>query len=176
MMFPIYLVTGFVILVLVATATTIYIKVYKRRRTNTVQSNPGQGAAIAPPDKLAIVLFIVTIVVSVLISYVAGYTDAYKAYEQDVWVLSPSDIETFYAEVREVEDDAIEVQKMSFDDATDQGALRYEIVEEQVSIYRQDKIIQLSDLSEEDLISVILMKDRSGMTSVFKIELLNAKN
>ncbi|OGX80574.1 MULTISPECIES: hypothetical protein [unclassified Exiguobacterium] len=176
MMFPIYLVTGFVILVLVATATTIYIKVYKRRRTDAVQSNSGQGAAIAPPDKLAIVLFIVTIVVSVLISYVAGYTDAYKAYEQDVWVLSPSDIETFYAEVREVEDDAIEVQKMSFDDATDQGTIRYEIVKEHVSIYRQDKIIQLSDLSEEDLISVILMKDRSGMTSVFKIELLNNQN
>ena len=43
---------------------------------------------------------------------------------------------------------------------------------EGLNIYRQETVIPLSDLSEGDLVSITLLTDRTGITNIFKIQLL----
>jgi hypothetical protein len=49
--------------------------------------------------------------------------------------------------------------------------MEYEIFDEQVSMYKQEQIISLSDLSKGDSILITLLTNRSG-TDVFKIQVL----
>ncbi|EPE61354.1 hypothetical protein L479_02268 [Exiguobacterium sp. S17] len=129
---------------------------------------------MVPPYKITVILSIVVLFISILISYFAGYTNAYKAYEEDIWILDPSDIQTFSAEIQGIEENRITIKGNSFNDETNQTLMEYEVLDEQVSIYKQDQIISLSDLSKGDLILITLLTNRSG-TDVFKIQLLEDK-
>ncbi|MFP3588971.1 hypothetical protein SCB29_36050, partial [Paraburkholderia sp. SIMBA_055] len=64
--------------------------------------------------------------------------------------------------------EGIELNKEEF-----QGTLNYDFFEEQITIYQNDDVIGLPELSNGDLVSITLLTDRSGSTDIFKIELLN---
>ncbi|MCT4782705.1 hypothetical protein NQG63_05570 [Exiguobacterium himgiriensis] len=107
--------------------------------------------------------------ISIVISYFAGYANAYKAYETDAWVLAPSDVQTFYAEIESIDGNRLTVTPQSFNGETNQKMMTYDIYDEQVSIYKQDTVLSLSDLSAGDLILITFLTNRSG-TDVFKIQ------
>jgi len=169
--FPIYFLVLFAILFILVATVIVYFQVYKRHINKALGAPGGKRTSMVPPDKVAIVMTIIVLIIGILISYYAGYVNAYKDYEEDAWVMSHSDIQTFYAEVKEVGDNSILVEGISLNDVNYRGEFQYAVWEE-VSIYRQDAVIQLSDLSEGDLVSITLLTDRTGITNIFKIQLL----
>lgn len=80
---------------------------------------------------------IIVLLISILISYYAGYANAYKHYDEDVWVMSASDIQTFYAEVRKVDEHSILVEGISLNDEDYRGQFQYDLWEG-LNIYRQE--------------------------------------
>lgn len=172
--FPIYFLALFAILFIVVAAVTVYFQVYKRHINKSLEATEGRHTSMVPPYKVAIVMTIILLLIGILISYFAGYINAYKDYEDNAWVLSATDIQTFYAEVKEVGENSILVDGNSINDENYRGEFQYDIWEG-VSIYRQDAAIRLSDLSEGDLISITLLTDRTGITDIFKIQLLADK-
>ncbi|MED3575457.1 hypothetical protein [Cytobacillus praedii] len=175
MVFPIYFLALFAILIILVATVIIYFQVYKRHINKALGATKGKRTSMVPPYTVAaIVMTIIVLLIGILISYFAGYVKAYKDYEEDAWVMSHSDIQTFYAEVKEVGENSILVEGISLNDENYRGEFQYDIWEE-VSIYRQDAVIRLSDLSEGDLISITLLTDRTGITNIFKIQLLADK-
>lgn len=169
--FPIYFLALFAILIILVAIVTVYFQVYKRHINKALGATEGKRTSMVPPYTVAIVMTIIVLLIGLLISYFAGYVNAYKGYEEDAWVMSHSDIQTFYAEVKEVGKNSILVEGISLNDENYRGEFQYDVWGE-VSIYRQDAVIQLSDLSEGDLISITLVTDRTGITNIFKIQLL----
>lgn len=171
MIFPIFFFLLFAILIILIANVVVYFKVYKRHINKALGATEGKRTLMVPPNKVAIVMTIVVLLIGILISYYTGYFNAYKDYEEDLWVLSTSDIQTFYAEVKEVGENSILVEGISINDKNYQGEFQYDIWKE-VSIYQQEAAIQLSDLSEGDLVSITLLTDRTDITNIFKIQLL----
>lgn len=124
--------------------------------------------------KEKVVMTIIVLLIGILIGYFGGYVNAYKDYEEDAWVMSHSDIQTFYAEVKDVGENSLLVEGISLNDESYRDEFQYDVWGE-VSIYRQDAVIQLSDLSKGDLISITLVTDRTDITTIFKIQLLDDK-
>ena len=172
--FPIYFLALFAIIMILVATGIIYFQVYKRHINKALVATEGKRTSMIPPNKIAIVMTIIVLLIGILISYFAGYVRAYKDYEEDAWVMSHSDIQTFYAEVKEVGENSILVEGISLNDEKYRGEFQYDVWGE-VTIYRQDAVIQLSDLSEGDLISITLVTDRAGITDIFKIQLLADK-
>ncbi|WP_456278897.1 hypothetical protein [Bacillus sp. AK128] len=175
MVFPIYFLALFAILMILVATVFIYFQVYKRHINKALGANEGKRTSMVPPYTIAaIVMTIIVFLICILISYFVGYVNAYKDHEEDAWVMSHSDIQTFYAEVNEVGENTLLVEGISLNDENYRGEFQYDVWGE-VSIYRQDTVIPLSDLSEGDLVSITLVTDRTGITDIFKIQLLADK-
>ncbi|MFD1781737.1 hypothetical protein ACFSFW_24120 [Fredinandcohnia salidurans] len=174
MVFPIYFLALFAILIILVATVIVYFQVYKRHINRALGATDGKRTSMVPPYRVAIVMTIIVLLIGILISYFAGYANAYKDYEEDAWVMSHSDIQTFYAEVKEIGENSLLVEGISLNDENYRGEFQYDVWGE-VSIYRQDTLIQLSDLSEGNLISITLVTDRTGITNIFKIQLLSDK-
>lgn len=171
MSIPIYIIATCIVLFMFIVTVTLYFQAYKRHINQALIENSRPRSPMVPPYKFTVILSILVLFISILISYFAGYTNAYKAYEEDTWILAPSDIQTFYAQIQGIEENRITVKGNSFNDETNQTLMEYEIFDEQVSIYKQEQILSLSDLSKGDSILITLLTNRSG-TDVFKIQLL----
>ncbi|HMM06907.1 MAG TPA: hypothetical protein PKD52_09595 [Clostridiales bacterium] len=85
---------------------------------------------------------------------------------------SAFDIQTFYAEVKDVGDNTILVEGISLNDESYRGEFRYDVWEATKLEWRNSPI-SLSDLDEGDLVSITLITDRGGITDIFKIQLLD---
>ncbi|MGD6876458.1 hypothetical protein [Bacillus infantis] len=174
MVFPIYFFALIAIVMILIATVIVYFQVYKRHINKALGATEGKRTSMVPPYRVAIVMTIIVLLIGIFLSYLAGYVNAYKDYEEDAWVMPHSAIQTFYAEVKEVGDKALLVDGISLNDEKYRGEFQYDIWEE-VSIYQQDKLIELSNLSEGDLVSVTLLTDRTGITNIFKIQLLDDK-
>lgn len=169
---PIYFLALFAILIILVTTVVVYFQVYKRHINKALKATEGKCTPMVPPYKAAIVMTFIVLLIGILISYYAGYATAYKHYDGDAWVMSASDIQTFYAEVKKVEEHSILVEGISLNDEDYRGEFQYDVWNGEVSIYRQETVIRLSDLSEGNLVSITLVTDRTGITNIFKIQLL----
>ncbi|WP_077618253.1 hypothetical protein [Bacillus sinesaloumensis] len=174
MVFPIYFLALIFILVILVATVIVYFQVYKRHINRALEATDGKRNSMVPPYRVAIVMTIIVLLIGILISYFVGYANAYKNYEEDAWEMSHSDIQTFYAEVKEVGDHSLVVEGISLNDENYRGEFQYDVWGE-VSIYQQDTLIQLSDLSEGNVVSITLVTDRTGITNIFKIQLLADK-
>jgi len=85
---------------------------------------------------------------------------------------STFDIQSFYAEVKEVGDNTILVKGISLNDESYRGEFRYNVWEATRLEWRNTPI-SLSDLDEGDLVSITLVTDLGGITYIFKIQLLD---
>ena len=175
--FPIYFLALFAILIILVATIVVYFQVYKRHINEALEATEGKRTSMVPPYKAAIVMTmtIIVLLIGILFSYYAGYATAYKHYDEDVWVMSASDIQTFYAEVKKIDRRSILVEGLSLNDEDYRGEFQYDLWEG-LNIYRQETVIQLSDLSEGDLVSITLLTDRTGITNIFKIQLLANMN
>ncbi|MCK9268802.1 MAG: hypothetical protein M0P14_08825 [Alkaliphilus sp.] len=169
---PTFFLALFAALILLAATVTVYFQVYKRRINKALKVTEGKRTSMVPPYKAAIVMTIIVLLIGILISYFAGYYYAYKQYEEDVWVMSSSDIQVFYAEVKKVDERSLLVEGISLNDENYRGEFQYDDLWEGLSVYSKDTAIKLSDLSEGDLVSITLLTDRTGHTNIFKIQLL----
>jgi hypothetical protein len=173
---PTFFIALFAVLILFAATVAVYLQVYKRHINKALEATEGKRTIMVPPYKAAIVLTIIVLLIGILVSYFAGYYYAYKQYEEDIWVMSDSDIQAFYAEVKKVDEHSLSVKGISLNDENYQGEFQFNDLWEGLSIYRKDTLIKLSDLSEGDLVSIILLTDRMGHTNIFKIQLLTDVN
>ncbi|WP_449536246.1 hypothetical protein [Ferdinandcohnia sp. Marseille-Q9671] len=175
MVFPIFFLALFAILLILVATVIVYFQVYKRHINKALGATGGKRTSMVPPYTVAAIgLTIIVILIGILISYFVGYANAYKDYEEDAWVMSHSDIQSFYAEVKEVGENSLLVEGITLNNENYRGEFQYDVWGE-VSIYRQDAKIQLSELSEGDLVSITLLTDRTGITNIFKIQLLSDK-
>ena len=172
MFFPNYILVLLAVVIIFVVTIIVYFQIYKRHINKALDINNEQRSTMTPPYKITIIMSVFVLIIGILISYFAGYMNAYKDYEKNLWVMSPSDVQTFYAEMKEVSGDTISVEGISLNSEDYQGLLNYDFIEEQITIYQKDHVISVSDLSKDDLISITLLTDRSGSTSIFKIELL----
>ncbi|MDX8367664.1 hypothetical protein [Cytobacillus sp. IB215665] len=169
--YPTFFLALFAIVIILVATVIVYFQVYKRHINKALGTTEGKRTSMVPPNRVAIVMTIIVLIIGIFISYIAGYANA----KDDAWVMSHSDIQTFYAEVKEVGEKTLLVDGISLNDENYRGEFQYDIWGE-VSIYRQDAVIRLSDLSEGDLVSITLLTDRTGITNIFKIQLLADKN
>ncbi len=149
----------------------IYFQVYKRHINRVLMTGKEEHTSMIPPYKVAIITTVIVLVVCIVISYFVGYVKAYRDYEDDIQALSASDIQVFYAEVKTVDEHLLVVNGIELNEAKYQGEFSYEVWGE-ISLVQNDMPISLSDLSEGDLVAVVLLTDKTGITDVFKIQLL----
>jgi hypothetical protein len=171
---PLYFIFILLVAVILLATVAVYFQVYKQHINKALETTQGKRASMVPPYKVALVLTIISLLISILISYFAGYAKAYKAYEDELWVLSPSDVQAFYAEVKEIGEHRIVVEGLALNAENYRGEFQYDVWGE-VGIYNKNSAIQLADLSAGDLVSVTLVTDRTGNSNVFKIELLSSE-
>ncbi len=169
--FPSFFLIVLAVVALLVTTVVVYFEVYKRNINKALETNANTHGPMTPPYKVAIVLTIVVLIVGLLISYFVGYKVAYDKYEESLSHTSTFDIQTFYAEVKEVGDNTILVEGISLNDESYQGEFRYD-VSEGTKLELRNTPISLSDLVEGDLVSIILVTDRGGITDIFKIQLV----
>ena len=170
--FPIYFFIVLAVAALLIATVAVYFQVYKRSINRALEINPGTHVPMTPPYKVAILLTIAVLIVGILISYFAGYKAAYDKYEEELSQTSAFDIQTFYAEVKDVGDDTILVEGISLNDESFRGEFRYDVWEATKLEWRNTPI-SLSDLDNGDLVSITLITDRGGITDLFKIRLLD---
>jgi len=170
--FPNYIVASLILLLIFIVSIVIYFQIYKRHINKALKRNNEKRSALTPPYKITIIMSVFILLMGILISYFAGYTNAYKNYEKTLWEFKPTDVETFYAQITEIDNDSIEVEGIELNKEEFQGTLNYDFFEEQITIYQNDDVIDLPELSNGDLVSITLLTDRSGSTDIFKIELL----
>lgn len=168
---PIYFFMILIIIIILIATVVVYFQVYKWHINKALKATTGKRTSMASPYKVAIVMTAMFLLIGILISYYAGYVNAYKDYEEDIWAMSAADIQTFYAEVKEVDQHSILVKGISINDKNYRSEFRYEIWGE-VNLEWEDTPITLADLDKGDLVSIVLLTDRFGNTNVFKIQLL----
>ena len=166
-----FLVVLAVAALLIATVA-IYFIVYKRNINKALATNANTHNPMTLPFKVAIVLTIAVLIVGLSISCFVGYKVAYYKYEESLSQTLTFDIQTFYAEVKEVSDNTVLVEGISLNDENYQGEFKYNITEG-TKLERGNTSIDITDFDEGDLVSVILVTDSSGFTDIFKIRLLD---
>ena len=169
--FPIFFLIVIAVAALLIATVAVYFQVYKRNINKALEANASTHVPMSPLYKVAIVLTIVVLIVGILISYFAGYKAGYDSYEERVKT-SVFDIQTFYAEVKEVGDNTILVEGISLNDESYRGEFRYDVWEE-TKLERHNTPISLFDLDEGDLVSITLITGGGGITDIFKIRLLD---
>lgn len=105
---------------------------------------------------------------------ILGYKTAQNYYEASIDEFSATDLETYYAEVKEVNERTLTVKGLSINEEKYQGEFQYEIWGE-VTIVQGSEIITLSDLEQGDIVSIILITGEGhvkGITDAFKITLI----
>lgn len=172
MRFPIFFLIVLAVVALLIATVAVYFQAYKRNINKALETNARTRAPMTPPYKIAIVLTIVVLIVGILTSYFVGYKVAYDNYEESSSQTSAFDVQTFYAEVKEISNNTLLVKGISLNDKNYRGEFRYNVLEG-TKLEWHNTPIKLSDLVKGDLISITLVTDRGGVTNVFKIQLLN---
>jgi len=170
--FPIFLFIVLAVTVLLIVTLAVYVRLYKRNMNKALDKNAGTHAPITPLNKVAIVLTIVILIVCILISYITGYKVAYDTYEENLSQTSTFDIQTYFAEVKEVGGNTLLVEGISLNDENYRGEFKYDVLEE-TKLEWHNTPISLSDIDEGDLVSITLVVDQTGVADIFKIQLLD---
>ncbi len=172
--FPAFFIGVILIVALLGVTILIYLQIYKRKINKTL--NTGEKHTIMPsPYKVAIVLTITVLIVGIVASFFLGYKIAYDRFESSAEQISPFNIQTYYAEVKEVGENTITVEGISLNEENYRGTFQYDIWGE-TSIIWKNESITLTDLESGDMVAVTIIMAGGDIADVFKIQLLNDKN
>lgn len=128
--------------------------------------------------ELKIILIILLIVIALVIGYFVGYKRAYDKIENASQNISYNNSQqTFYAEIKEINNNNIWVQGLSVNDINYRGEFTISVIGETEIEWRNAKI-NLTDLNEGDNISItftgeILESYPAQIKDVVKIQLLD---
>lgn len=169
-LFPAFLVITLFVIIVPVVIIAVYLQIYKRHINNAL-NNKDHRTPMASPHKVIIVSAIVVLFIGVFASLFVGYKTAQNYYEASIDQFSATDLETYYAEVKEVNEKTLTVKGLSINEEKYQGEFQYEIAG-QVTIVQGNEIITLSELEQGDIVSIILISGEGrikGITDVFKI-------
>lgn len=176
-LFPAFLVITIFVIIVPVVIIAVYLQVYKRH-INKALNNNEHRTQMASPHKVIIVSTIVVLFVGIIVSLFVGYKTAQDYYERSIDEFSAIDLETYYAEVKEVSENTLTVKGLSINEEKYQGEFQYEIWGE-VSVVKDGNLIALSDLEQGDIVSIILVAGEGhikGITDVFKITFVSEAN
>ena len=120
-------------------------------------------------------LTVTVLIVGIVASFFLGYKIAYDRFESSAEQISPFNIQTYYAEVKEVGENTITVEGISLNEENYRGTFQYDIWGE-TSIIWKNESITLTDLESGDMVAVTIIMAGGDIADVFKIQLLNDKN
>ena len=172
-LFPAFLIITIFVIIIPIAIIAVYLQIYKRH-INHALNNGEHRTQMASPHKVIIISTIVVLFIGVFASLFVGYKTAQNYYEASIDEFSATDLETYYAEVKEVNDGTLTVKGLSINEEKYQGEFQYEIWGE-VTIVQGSEIITLSDLEQGDIVSIILITGEGhvkGITDAFKITLI----
>lgn len=172
-LFPAFLIITIFVIIIPIAIIAVYLQIYKRH-INHALNNGEHRTQMASPHKVIIISTIVVLFIGVFASLFVGYKTAQKYYEASIDEFSATDLETYYAEVKEVNDRTLTVKGLSINEEKYQGEFQYEIWGE-VTIVQGNEIITLSELEQGDIVSIILITGEGqvkGITDAFKITLI----
>lgn len=128
--------------------------------------------------EVKIILVIFIILISLVIGYFIGYKRSYDKIESASQTTSyTTNQQTFYAKIKEINDNSILVQGLSINDINHRGEFIFSIIEETELVWRGTEI-KLYDLDIGDNISItfngeILDSYPAQIKDVTKIQLLD---
>lgn len=126
--------------------------------------------------ELKIIFGTLLIIVILIIAYFIGYKSAYDKIENANQNIIDNQ-QTFYAEIKEINDNNLLVEGLSVNDINYRGEFTFSVVEETKLEWRGTEI-DLSDLSVGNNISItfdsaILESDPAQISNIIKIQLLD---
>lgn len=161
MIFPAFFIIILCIVALLFITLAVYMHIYKKK-INLALHMKEAGTKMPPPYKVAVVLTTALLLVGVVLSYLAGYQAAYNRFENGGEQLLPSDLQTFYAEIKEIEPHSITVEGILLNEKQYRGILQYDVWNDEVN---------LADFEQGDMVSITLLTS-ADTTNIFKIQLL----
>ena len=167
-LFPAFLIITIFVIIIPIAIIAVYLQIYKRHINNAL-TNSEHRTQMASPHKVIIVSTIIVLFIGVFASLLVGYKTAQNYYESSIDEFSATDLETYYAEVKEVNERTLTVKGLPINEAKYQGEFQYEIWGEVT------EIITLSELEQGDIVSIILITGEGhvkGITDAFKITLI----
>lgn len=173
-LFPAFFIIIFLVILIPIVIISVYLRIYTRH-INHALSNRQFRTKMAPPHNVIIISTIVVLFLGIIVSLFVGYKTAQNYYEGSIEQFSATEIETYYAKVKEIGEKTITVEGISINEEKYRGEFQYEIWGE-VSIVKGNELISLSDLEQGDLVSIIIVCGEghlNGITDVFKITLIN---
>lgn len=168
--FPAFMIIILFIIILLFAMLAVYLHIYKRK-INRVLVTGERGAKMPAPYKVAAVLTGVLLIIGIIVSYFVGYKVAYDHLENSSGQLSPMDIQTFYAEVKEITTNSITVEGIELNDEQYRGVMQYDVWAG-TNVILKNKAITISDLEQGDMVAITLVTGAGDVTDIFKIQLL----
>ena len=133
--FPVFLLIAIFVVIIPFFIIAVYLQIYKRH-VNNVLNNSEYHGRMASPHKVVIVSTIIVLFIGIMVSLFVGYKIAQNYYEGTMDQFSATDLETYYAEVKEIGENSITVEGISLNEKKYQGEFQYEIGGE-VSIIKE---------------------------------------
>ena len=171
--FPVFTWITILVILIPFVFIVVYRHFYKKHLEKVINDNK-YHKKMASPFEVIIVSIIIVLFVGVFVSFFSGYKLAQNNYEDMITHFSATDIETYYAEVKLINENIVFVDGISINEEKYQGEFKYEISGE-VTIVKDDKIITLDQLNEGDLVSIVLVTGEGhieDITDIFKITVL----
>lgn len=168
---PIYFIFIVVMLALLIGGCAWYVEYYKRKINESLADTQKKRKAMPAPFNVAIMLLIAFLIFAIFISFAIGFGIGYRSLDDEPENQYEGQIESFYAKVVNVDEYSITVKGIDLNEKDFRGEFTYDLPEEIIIEWR-DEIILLSDLEKDDMVSIILMKDMSGVEYIYKIQLL----
>ncbi len=165
--FPIFIIAGLFFVVLLIIALVVYFQIYKSHINKALNAKT-KFSAMTPPYKVVVTLTMIALMIGIFISYLAGYK---VANDRFVTASMTFDVHSFYAQVKEIDENTITVDGISLNDAKYRGEFKYELYED-VGILWNDEPISLSDIKSGDFVCITLVTGGGNITDIFKIQLL----
>ena len=108
-LFPAFLIITIFVIIIPIAIIAVYLQIYKRHINNAL-NNGEHRTQMASPHKVIIISTIVVLFIGVFASLFVGYKTAQNYYEGSIDEFSATDLEAYYAEVKEVNERTLTVK------------------------------------------------------------------
>ena len=167
---PAFLLFLMILLILFLALCFLYFRIYKRRINEALVNASNQGKTLPAPFSIATILLVVFLLLAIILSFFAGLWAGHQILEKQMDE-GQIDVHAFYAEVKEISNNAITVSGMQVNDEKYQGEFTYQLYDGLIIEYHE-QAISIDDINEGDHVEIILLTAVNGYEDIFKIQLI----
>lgn len=167
---PAFLLFLMIVLILFLALCFFYFRIYKRRINEALVNASNQGKPLPAPRSIATILLVVFLLLAIILSFFAGLWSGYQMLEKQMDE-GQIDVHAFYAEVKEIRNNAITVSGIQVNDEKYQGEFTYQLYDGLIMEYHEQEI-SIDDIIEGDYVEIILLTAVNGNEDIFKIQLI----